>query len=192
MTLEDAGLPRAIGWVLAVAGLGGTAASFIIAVEKFRVLADPSYVPGCTLDARFSCATVMGSWQAELFGFPNPLIGIAGFPVIAFAGLVLALGGWIPMPLWWSLEAGALAGAVFVHWLFLQSVFVIGALCLYCMAVWVCTIFIAYYATLATFRGAAAGAGVEEPARGGLHMGWHAAAAALWASALLAVAVVAV
>ena len=43
MTLEDAGLPRAIGWVLAVAGLGGTAASFIIAVEKFRVLADPSY-----------------------------------------------------------------------------------------------------------------------------------------------------
>lgn len=191
MTLDDARLPRAVGWVLAVAGLGGTAASFIIAVEKFRVLADPSYVPGCTLDARFSCATVMGSWQAGLFGFPNPLIGIAAFPVVAFAGLVLALGGWIPLPLWWALDLGALAGAVFVHWLFIQSVFAIGALCLYCMAVWVCMILIAYYATLATVR-ASARAGDDEPPHGGLRAMWHVAAPALWAAALLGTAVFAV
>lgn len=39
-------------------------------------------------------------------------------------------------------------GLVFVHWLIGQSLYRIGALCPYCMAVWVATIAVSWYTTL--------------------------------------------
>ncbi|RZS36387.1 vitamin K epoxide reductase family protein [Herbihabitans rhizosphaerae] len=47
---------------------------------------------------------------------------------------------------------GALAGVLFVHWLIYQSLYVIGALCPYCMIVWVVTIPVFWYTTLHTMR----------------------------------------
>jgi uncharacterized membrane protein len=48
----------------------------------------------------------------------------------------------VPLPLWYwtALAAATLAGVVFVHWLIFQSLYRIGALCPYCMAVWAVTI----------------------------------------------------
>ncbi|MEU0572045.1 vitamin K epoxide reductase family protein, partial [Nonomuraea sp. NPDC005983] len=40
------------------------------------------------------------------------------------------------------------AGVVFVHWLIYQSLYVIGALCPYCMIVWTVTIPVFGYVTL--------------------------------------------
>jgi uncharacterized membrane protein len=39
-----------------------------------------------------------------------------------------------------------------VHWLIVQSLYVIGALCPYCMVVWVCTVVIFWYVTLESLR----------------------------------------
>jgi uncharacterized membrane protein len=47
-------------------------------VEKVRMLEDPTRVPSCTIDPVLACGAVMNSDQAEAFGFPNPLLGIAG------------------------------------------------------------------------------------------------------------------
>ena len=46
------------------------------------------------------------------------------------------------MPRWYwaGLATGTLLGTVFVHWLIFQSLYRIGALCPYCMVVWVVTI----------------------------------------------------
>ena len=46
----------------------------------------------------------------------------------------------LPQWYWVGLAAGTLLGAVFVHWLIFQSLYLIGALCPYCMVVWVVTI----------------------------------------------------
>jgi hypothetical protein len=48
----------------------------------------------------------------------------------------------VPLPQWFwiSTTVGLLVGAVFVHWLIFQSLYRIGALCPYCMVVWVVTI----------------------------------------------------
>ena len=46
-------------------------------------------------------------------------------------------------------------GVVFVHWLIFQSLYVIGALCPYCMVVWAVTIPIFWYVTLHNLRSAA-------------------------------------
>jgi hypothetical protein len=82
----------------------------------------------------------MASPQAEVFGFPNPLIGLLAFPIVATSGVATRTGAVLPRWYWLALHTGATAGVVFVHWLIAQSLYRIGALCPYCMVVWVVTI----------------------------------------------------
>ena len=74
--------------------------------------------------------------QAEVFGFPNPLLGLAAFPVLAATGAGLLAGARYRPWYWLGLQAGVTLGAVFVVWLIFQSLYRINALCLYCMVVW--------------------------------------------------------
>ena len=83
---------RGLAWWLLVGGLVGLVAAFVLAVEKYALLADPSYVPSCSLNPVLSCGSIMASPQAEAFGFPNPLLGIAGFSVVAAIGAALLAG----------------------------------------------------------------------------------------------------
>jgi hypothetical protein len=46
----------------------------------------------------------------------------------------------LPQWYWVGLTVGVLVGAAFVHWLIFQSLYRIGALCPYCMVVWVITV----------------------------------------------------
>ena len=46
----------------------------------------------------------------------------------------------LPRWYWAGLATGTLLGVAFIHWLIFQSLYRIGALCPYCMAVWVVTI----------------------------------------------------
>ncbi|PTL60314.1 vitamin K epoxide reductase family protein [Paraconexibacter algicola] len=142
-------LDRVVGWVLLVPGAIALVAAIVLMVEKVRVLEDPTHVPACTIDAVLACGSVLSSDQAEAFGFPNPLIGIAGFGAITAFGLVLVAGGRLPRSVWLITQAGATFAVVFVHWLIFQSVYRIEALCPYCMVVWAMTIPIFVYLTLA-------------------------------------------
>ncbi|MCF6743142.1 vitamin K epoxide reductase family protein [Blastococcus sp. KM273128] len=126
-------------WLLA-GGLIGFVAALVLAVEKYALLADPDYVPTCSLNPVLSCGSIMASPQAEAFGFPNPLLGVAGFPVVAAAGAALFAGGRLAEWFWAALQAGVAAAVVFVHWLIFASLYRIEALCPYCMVVWAVTI----------------------------------------------------
>ena len=131
--------PASAWWVL-IAGVCGLIASVTLTVEKIKILLNPSYVPSCNINPILSCGSVMTTPQASALGFPNSLIGIAGYSVVAVTG-VLAVTK-VPLPRWYwvGLATGTLAGTVFVHWLIFQSLYRIGALCPYCMVVWVATI----------------------------------------------------
>ena len=139
---------RLIGWVLTVGGLLGGVAAFVLIVEKIALLRDPGYTPSCSINPILSCGSVMNTEQAAVFGFPNPLLGVAMFPLVVATG-VAVLGG-VRLPRWWwlGLQAGTVFGIVLVHWLFVQSVYRIGALCPYCMVVWVVVIVLFSYTTL--------------------------------------------
>jgi uncharacterized membrane protein len=127
---------RRIGWVLTVTGALGALAAFVLTVEKIRVLEDPSYVPSCSINPILSCGSVMTSDQAEAFGFPNSLIGIAGFSIIAAIGVLSLTGTAVNRRVWVVVQGGVVAGAGFVAWLTFQSLYRIGALCPYCLVVW--------------------------------------------------------
>lgn len=128
---------RWVAIALLVAGTAGALASAALIIEKVAVLADPTHVPACSINPVISCGSVMMSWQAELLGFPNPVLGLAGFPVVAASGAAILAGGYLRRWYWIALLAGSLAGVGLVHWLIFQSLYRIGALCPYCMVVWV-------------------------------------------------------
>ncbi|MDQ8706523.1 vitamin K epoxide reductase family protein [Streptomyces sp. LHD-70] len=139
---------RLVAWVLTVGGAIGFLAAFALTVEKVALLKDPSYSPSCSINPVLSCGSVMSTPQAEVFGFPNPLLGIAGFAVVTTVGVVLLTGAVLPRRLWWGLQAGVVFGVVFIHWLIFQSLYRIDALCPYCMVVWSVMIPVFWYTTL--------------------------------------------
>jgi uncharacterized membrane protein len=123
-----------------IAGVIGLVSSATLTVEKIDLLANPSYVPSCNINPILSCGSVMVTPQASAFGFPNPLLGIAGFTVVVVAGVLAVAKVSLPQWFWVGLTVGILSGAVLVHWLIFQSLYRIGALCPYCMVVWAVTV----------------------------------------------------
>jgi uncharacterized membrane protein len=130
-THPSAGRPAVVPAVLLiVAGLVGLLGSFALTVDKFRLLEDPTASLGCDVN----------SWQASLFGFPNPILGLIGFAAPVAVGLGLLAGARFARWFWIAFTAGVFLAWVFITWLFTQTVFVIGALCPWCMLVWSVTI----------------------------------------------------
>ncbi len=127
--------------ILMVAGGAlGLLAAFQLTLEKVRVLADPDYVPGCDLNPVLSCGSVIVTPQAEVFGFPNPVLGLIGFTVVITLGVLMLARVSLPRWVWVGLNIGALAGFAFVQWLVWQSLYSIGSLCPWCMVVWAVTV----------------------------------------------------
>lgn len=148
--IGDEGQPfaRVLPWLLLFSAILGTAAAFVLTVEKIALLADDSYVPTCSINPVLSCGSIMRTDQAEVLGFPNPLMGLVAFPVLAATGAALLGGARLARWYWIGLQAGATVGVVFVGWLVFQSLYRIGALCPYCMVVWTVVIPTFWYLTL--------------------------------------------
>ena len=126
-------------WIL-IAGVVGLAAALTLTIEKIEILINPDYVPSCSINPVLSCGSVMVTPQASAFGFPNPLIGIVSFTVVVVTGVLAVANVRLPRWYWAGLATGTLLGVVFIHWLIFQSLYRIGALCPYCMAVWAVTV----------------------------------------------------
>ena len=131
---------RQTAWILVVGGIIGIFASIELIIQKISVLSDPDFVPNCDINPILSCGSVINTEQASLFGFPNPVLGVIGFTIVIMFGALLFTGVILPKAMWLGLNLGALAGMFFVIWLVGQSLYVIGALCPWCMVVWAVTI----------------------------------------------------
>ena len=114
-------------------------ASFVLSYDAIKLAADPATALSCNINAVISCGTVGASWQAHLFGFPNAFLGLVAEPVVITIA-VASLGG-TRFPRWFMLAAQIVytLGVIFAYWLFYQSMFVIGALCPWCLLVTVST-----------------------------------------------------
>ncbi len=125
----------------------GLVASFILTIEKFQLLKDPEVQLSCNFNPVVSCGSVISSPQAEAFGFANPLIGLVGFAVIITIGVGMIAGAKYKRWFWLGLQAGTIFGVLFSTWLFYQSLYVIKALCPFCIVVWAVVIALFVYVT---------------------------------------------
>lgn len=151
----DARRLKRLAILLVIGGALGLLAAADLLIEKIAMLQDPFYVPSCSISAVLSCGSVMLSSASEAFGFPNPIIGLVAFPVVITTGVVLLAGAELPRWYWRGLQVGVTFGVVFVHWLIFQTLYRIGALCPYCMVVWLVTIPIFLFVTLRNFAAGA-------------------------------------
>ncbi len=149
---EQSGLAKKLSAVLPFAlvfvGSIGTAAAAVLTIEKIELLKSPSHITSCSVSPIVACSPVINSPEASVFGIPNPVIGIFAFGALIIAGMSLLAGGKFASWWWRFLWLGTLFGFVFVLWLFHETVFEIGSLCIYCMVAWSVTIPIFFYVTL--------------------------------------------
>ena len=174
---------KRLALLLTIGGAIGLLAAAVLLIEKIHVIEDPDYVPTCSINPILSCGSVMTTDQAEAFGFPNPIIGVAGFTAVLTTGAALLAGATFRRWYWLGLQAGVTFGVVFVHWLIFQSLYRIGALCPYCMVVWVVTIPLFLFVTLHNVRTGGLPGGravrVVDEYRGVVLTGWYLVIAAL-------------
>jgi len=174
-------VPALSAWSVLVAGVIGLVASVTLTLEKIDILLDPAYVPSCNINPILSCGSVMITPQASLLGFPNPLLGLVAFTVVVVTGLLAVTKVVLPQWYWIGLTAGLVVGAVFVHWLIFQSLYRIGALCPYCMVVWVVTIALLVVVASIAYRPAL---GDSRSGPGWLLFQWRWSIVALWFTAV--------
>lgn len=141
-------LPKTLPYILIVCGAISLICAFIIMLDKLSLLSNPSFRPSCDLNPVLSCGSVMSSKQGSVAGFPNPIFGLAGFPILITIGMCQLAGATFKRWFWRALNIGLLLAVIACMWLFVQSVYYIHALCLYCMTVWVMTITSFWYVTL--------------------------------------------
>lgn len=141
-------LDNVLPWLLIICGTIGLLAAAIILIDKIELIKNPNATFLCDLNPIISCGSIMESNQSHAFGFPNPIIGLAAFPVVIVTGVAMLAGAQLRRWYWLGLQFGTIFGLAFVHWLFFQSVWSINALCPYCMVVWVVTITTFWYVTL--------------------------------------------
>ncbi|MFE0509646.1 vitamin K epoxide reductase family protein [Streptomyces sp. NPDC058964] len=144
---RTAGAGRTFSLMLVLTGAAGLLASWAITIDKFKLLENPAFVPGCSLNPVVSCGSVMKSEQASVFGFPNPMLGLVAYGIVICVGMSLLAGAAFPGWYWLTFEAGCLFGIGFVSWLQFESLYRINALCLWCCLAWIATIIMFWYLT---------------------------------------------
>ncbi|MCH0543204.1 vitamin K epoxide reductase family protein [Streptomyces sp. MUM 203J] len=150
--VRGTGAGRALAWILVVTGAAGILAAWVITLDKFLLLEDPDFTPGCSLNPVVSCGSVMQSEQASVFGFPNPMLGLVAYGMVVAIGVGLLAGARYGRGYWLGLHAGTLLGVAFCTWLMQQALYVIGALCLWCALAWVATLVMFWSVTAHTVR----------------------------------------
>jgi len=129
---------RSIGLAifLIVASAIGLLAAFVLLVEKIHILQFPDSSASCDFGLVVQCGKNLKSWQGSLLGFPNPTLGLIGWPVVMATGVAILAGAQFARWYWRAFNIGALAALGFVIWLITESIFVLGTLCPWCMVTW--------------------------------------------------------
>ena len=140
-------------WVtMLIASLASLVASFVLAVDAITLAQDQQADLGCNINAVISCGTVGTSWQASLLGFPNAYLGLVFEPAVITL-CVASLGG-VRFPRWFMFSAQVVytIALLFAYWLFQQAMFVIGALCPWCLLVTLATTLVFFEMTYVNIR----------------------------------------
>lgn len=151
-SLRNRTLKQVLPWILVVGGFIGLIAAFVLTMEKMALIQNPSYQPSCNLNPVLSCGSIIRTKQASAFGFPNPFIGLVSYGVVITVGMALFAGAQFKRWFWRGLQIGTTLGILFCVWLATESLYDIGALCIYCMIVWSVTWPIFWYTTLYNLR----------------------------------------
>jgi uncharacterized membrane protein len=132
---------RTLAVFLIVFGIVGWISAFALTLDKIALLEDPNAALSCNFNPLVQCGANLNSPEgAAFFDVPNPLWGLGGFVAPIAVGVASLAGARFARWFWLAFNVGVAGALAFVIWLITQSIFKIGTLCPWCMAVWSVTI----------------------------------------------------
>lgn len=148
LKIKSAKLEQALPIILIICGVIGLWASFTLVVDHISLIKNPNQSFICDLNPVLSCGSVMQSRTATVLGFPNPIMGIASFTAMILLGIVMLAGAKMKKWFWQLYSLQMVGGLLFMLFLMEQSLFVIKAICIYCLIVWLVLILSSWYTFL--------------------------------------------
>lgn len=173
---------------LVFAAIVGWWAAFQLTMEKFYVLENPGETTSCYVSVMLQCDKNLSSWQGEVFGFPNPLIGVTCWMAVLVMGVAVLAGIRFPRWFWGLFGVGVLGAFIFVCWLIGQSIYSLHTLCPWCMATWAVTIPTFFATTLHLVRNGTLSRSTSARERAGRLMVWVPLASILAYAVIIAMA----
>lgn len=141
-------LAQNLPFLLVIAGIIGYLCTGILLYDKLELLKNPNYVPSCNVNPVLSCGSVMLSKQGQIFSVPSTYVGFGVFAALVTIGIAILAGAKFKRWFWLGLQVGVTLGVLGILGLFVDSVYVIKALCPVCMVIWVTVITTFWYVTL--------------------------------------------
>jgi len=142
-------------WIFASMSVGALLsllAAFVLSVEAIQLAKNPNASLSCSVNVVLNCATVAKHPTSELFGFPNSFLGMIAEPVVITVAIAGLAGIAFPRRFMFAAQIGYTLGLIFAIYLFFTSMFVIGALCPWCLLVTASTIFVWFSITRYNIR----------------------------------------
>lgn len=148
MKTEKFVVERLYAVILTVGGVVGLVAMTWQATERIHMLKDPSLALSCNLSPVVDCSGVLNNHLAAVLGFPNAFLGMVFFAVLATSGLVLLSGG--KFTSWYRHFVMGVSTILilFSFWFFGVSLYIIGKICIFCVAGWIVSIPMFWYGLL--------------------------------------------
>lgn len=136
-THEDRKL-RDTRWIFAsmlVGAILSLIASFVLSVEAITLAANPNAALSCSVNVIINCATVAAHPSASFLGFPNSFLGLIAEPVVITVAIAGLAGVKFPRPFMFAAQIVYTIGFLFAYTLLYISMFIIQALCPWCLLV---------------------------------------------------------
>lgn len=127
-------------------------AAFVLSVEALHLAKNPDAQLSCSVNVIINCATVAKHPSAEMLGFPNSFIGLMAEPVIITVALAGLMGIAFPRRFMFLAQIGYTLGFIYAIVLFYISMFIIQALCPWCLLVTASTTFVVFAITRYNIR----------------------------------------
>ena len=127
-------------------------AAFVLSVEAIELIKNPNASLSCSVNVVLNCATVANHPSATLLGFPNSFLGLMAEPVVITVAIAGLMGIAFPRRFMFLAQIGYSLGFAFAVYLFFVSMFVIQALCPWCLLVTVSTTFVLFSVTRYNIR----------------------------------------
>jgi uncharacterized membrane protein len=142
-------------WIFAsmlVGAILSLIASFVLSAEAIQLAKNPDAALSCSVNVIVNCATVAKHPTANMLGFPNSFLGMMAEPVVITVAIAGLAGIKFPRRFMFAAQIGYTLGFIFAYVLFYISMFIIQALCPWCLLVTLTTTFVWFAITRYNIR----------------------------------------
>lgn len=155
ITKDDSCNSRDNHWIfisMLIGAICSLTAAFNLSLELLQLAANSNANLVCNINSVINCGLVAKTSFASTFGFPNSFLGMMVEPIIITVAVAGLSGVKFPRPFMFAAQICYFLGFLFAYYLFFAGIFIIHALCPWCLIVTLATTFVLFSITRYNIR----------------------------------------